>query len=62
MAKRQPPMRCPKCGDEMNLHAEKPVAPATPEEAKEVDPAFGVIVQETHACAECGTVEFRRAP
>ena len=54
-------LRCPRCGAEMNHHADKLVAPADLRETRDVDPALGGIVQETHACPACGNVEFRRA-
>jgi NMD protein affecting ribosome stability and mRNA decay len=61
MAKQKSKMICPKCGDEMNHHADKLVHPATPEEARQIDPALGGLIEETHCCAGCGAVESRRA-
>jgi ribosomal protein S27AE len=55
-------MRCPKCGAGMNHHADKLVHPVDREEAEQVDPALGGVVQQTHACPACGNVEFRLAP
>lgn len=60
MPKEQGPMIC-SCGREMNHHAEKLVDPVTPEEAAQVDPALGGILEEMHYCPECGTGEARRA-
>ncbi len=60
MPKEQGPMMC-SCGREMNHHAEKLVDPVTPEEAAQVDPALGGIIEEMHYCPECGTGEARRA-
>jgi hypothetical protein len=54
-------MLCPKCGKTMNHHADKLVAPATQDDINAMDETLGGIVQETHACAGCGNVEFRRS-
>lgn len=61
MAGSRPRMRCPKCGAEMNHHADKLVETTDMREAARADPALGGIVQETHGCPNCGNVEFRRA-
>lgn len=53
-------LRCPKCGAEMNRHAEKLVHPADLVEARRIDPALGGLLEETHACPRCGNVESRR--
>ena len=53
-------LRCPKCGAEMNHHAEKLVHPAGVAEARRIDPALGGLLEETHACPSCGNVESRR--
>jgi ribosomal protein S27AE len=53
-------MICPKCGDEMNHHADKLVDPITPEERKHINPALGGLIEETHQCPSCGGVESRR--
>jgi ribosomal protein S27AE len=51
---------CPKCGDEMNHHANKLVYPANPNDAhRHAD--LGGVVEETHGCPGCGAVESRRA-
>ena len=55
-------LRCPKCGGLMNHHADKLVLAAGDEPPGVVDPAFGGIVEETHACPVCGAVASRRAP
>ena len=54
-------MQCPKCGEEMNHHADKLVEPADDSERERIDPALGGVVQEAHACAGCGHVDFRIA-
>lgn len=53
-------LRCPKCGAEMNRHAEKLVHPETTAEARRVDPGLGGLLEETHACPQCGNIEARR--
>jgi uncharacterized C2H2 Zn-finger protein len=56
--KAQDGMRCPRCGGEMNHHADKLVEP--PGEEEEVDPTFGGHVEAVFACPRCGRVESRR--
>ena len=53
-------MRCPKCGAEMNRHAEKLVYPSSAAEAHLADDQLGGLIEETHACPACGNVEVRR--
>jgi ribosomal protein S27AE len=55
-----PRLRCPKCGAEMNRHAEKLVHPGSAAELRLLDAALGGLVEETHACPRCGNVESRR--
>ena len=54
------PMTCPKCGAQMNHHADKVVPPSEPTEARNMDPDFGGIVHEAHACPRCGAIATRR--
>ena len=54
-------MICPKCGAEMNHHADKLVYPVTAEDAKKMDATLGGVIEETHCCPGCGGVESRRA-
>jgi ribosomal protein S27AE len=54
-------MNCPKCGAEMNHHADKLVAPTDQTDARDIDPDFGGLILETHTCPACANVEFRRA-
>jgi hypothetical protein len=61
MAKHSPKMICPRCGAEMNQHAEKLVEPTSAEMAKRIDPALGAIVQEMHTCSGCGVGAMREA-
>jgi ribosomal protein S27AE len=53
-------LRCPKCGTQMNRHAEKLVYVDNPADARRMDVALGGIVEETHACPGCGNIEARR--
>lgn len=54
-------LHCPKCGATMNHHADKLVLPSDDGPPGSFDAALGGIIQETHTCPACGTVEFRRA-
>ena len=60
MAKQESKMICPKCGDEMNHHADKLVDPVKPEDLKHVNPALSGVIEEMHYCPGCGAVESRR--
>jgi uncharacterized protein with PIN domain len=51
MAEAAPPKRCPKCGAEMNHHAEKVLQTA--------GPADELPVEEMYACPACGTKASR---
>ena len=61
MAMQKNKMICPKCGAEMNHHADKLVDPVKPDDMKHVNPALGGVIEETHYCPGCGAVESRRA-
>ena len=52
---------CPKCGAEMNHHADKLIYSANPDENHQVNPELGGVVEETHGCPGCGAVALRRA-
>jgi hypothetical protein len=54
------PLRCPRCGAQMNRHAEKLVYTDSGAGAPAVDPLLGAVLEETHACAGCGNVVSRR--
>ncbi|HEX9890855.1 MAG TPA: hypothetical protein VGB28_02175 [Actinomycetota bacterium] len=54
-------MICPRCGTEMNHHADKLVEPTTREEAEAADRALGGAVEEMYACPSCGYVDSRPA-
>jgi len=49
-------LTCPRCGAEMNLHAEKLVY-----SEPIVDPPLGGHVEEIHTCPRCGLTESRVA-
>jgi predicted RNA-binding Zn-ribbon protein involved in translation (DUF1610 family) len=53
-------LRCPKCGHQMNCHAEKLVYSDKPADARLIDPLLGGLLEETHGCPNCGNVEARR--
>ena len=55
------PIRCPKCGDEMNHHADKLMAPTNDSDAALVDSSLGGVVQEAHGCPGCGYVVLQPA-
>jgi predicted RNA-binding Zn-ribbon protein involved in translation (DUF1610 family) len=56
------PILCPKCGAAMNCHAEKIDYTAAPEDPGAVDPELGGVLEEVHACPECGATQSRLAP
>lgn len=55
------PMTCPECGVTMTHHAEKLVDLYRLQDRALVDPVLGGIIQEVHACPECGKAESRPA-
>lgn len=56
MAKNKTKMKCPRCGVDMNFHAEKVSYEEGP-----IDPDFGGVVEEAHSCPKCGRTEVRIA-
>ena len=54
-------MRCPRCGAEMNYHADKVHYTTGLEQPQEIDPALGGVVQQVHQCPNCGNIEMRTA-
>lgn len=54
------PMVCPRCGAEMNHHANKFADPRSAEEAARIDPALGGLLDEAHSCPACGAGALRR--
>ena len=59
MAVESTKMFCPKCGAEMNHHADKVIDPVRPEDMKHVDAALDGIVNEMHSCPACGAMASR---
>ena len=51
---------CPRCGAEMNHHAEKLNTAATLDEPEEMDPDLEGVLEEIHTCPRCGTIVARR--
>ena len=47
---------CPKCGAEMNHHANKIDYEASD---GELDPVFGGTVKQAYTCPHCGHIELR---
>lgn len=60
MAKQHNKMICPKCGNEMNHHADKLVEPVKQDDLQHMNPALGGVIEEMHYCPACGAVESRR--
>jgi ribosomal protein S27AE len=54
-------MKCPRCGAEMNLHAEKIVYGVSTASAVEEPSGTDEVLQEFHACPRCGATEARNA-
>jgi len=54
-------MICPRCGAEMNRHAEKIDYAAGRGEPDAFDPELGGVVEEFHTCPGCGLTLSRRA-
>jgi predicted RNA-binding Zn-ribbon protein involved in translation (DUF1610 family) len=62
MATQKSKVICPKCGNEMNHHADKLVYALDHGGAKQPDPGAGLggMIEETHCCPGCGAVESHR--
>jgi ribosomal protein S27AE len=56
----QRPMICPKCGATMNHHGDKLVYTGETR-GPGVDRLLGGVMEEMHACPNCGYVTSRRA-
>ncbi len=54
-------MICPECEVEMNHHATKIDYSASLDNPAAIDPVFGGVLQEVHACPECGKNELRES-
>jgi predicted RNA-binding Zn-ribbon protein involved in translation (DUF1610 family) len=61
MARQKSTMICPKCGNEMNHHADKLIDPVKPEDLRQVNSALGGVIEEMHYCPGCGDAASRRA-
>jgi len=57
----RPKMVCPKCGADMNQHAEKIDCSAALKNPGAGDPHLGGVVEEFHTCPVCGANASRRA-
>jgi ribosomal protein S27AE len=53
-------MTCPKCGFEMNHHADK-LLRCPDSQAGRVDEHLGGFLEEFHACPNCGAIASRPA-
>ena len=54
-------MICPKCGVEMNHHADKIDYGAALENPERADPQLGGVLEEAHTCPSCGQTLLREA-
>ncbi len=54
-------MTCPRCGVEMNHHADKVDYGAALEHPAAADPTYGGLLEEVFTCAHCGVTEVRPA-
>ena len=61
MANKNNKMFCPKCGNEMNHHADKLIYSSEGRKAANFDASLGGLVEETHGCPGCGAVASRIA-
>jgi ribosomal protein L37AE/L43A len=52
-------MNCPKCGTQMNHHADKPDRSAALTESERIDSELAGII-EVHTCPACGNIEVRK--
>lgn len=52
-------MSCPDCGVEMNHHAMKIDYTAALDDAGEIDPDLGGVLEEAHTCPACGQTHMR---
>jgi predicted RNA-binding Zn-ribbon protein involved in translation (DUF1610 family) len=60
MANHKSKMICPKCGDEMNHHADKLMDPITAEDREHFNSVLGGMIEEMHCCPGCGAAQSRR--
>ena len=54
-------MICPKCGGEMNHHADKLIYGTDASKPMKIDQSLGGLIEETHNCPACGAIASRLA-
>ena len=54
-------MICPRCGVEMNHHADKLVYATDPQHMEKADSVLGGPIEEFHTCPKCGGLASRHA-
>ena len=54
-------MICPRCGAEMNHHADKLLRIVESEAGGEIDFSLGGVLEEFHTCPNCGYSDSRHA-
>jgi ribosomal protein S27AE len=54
-------MICPRCGSEMNHHADKLIYSTERNVTAKIDPSLGGLIEETHNCPGCGAIASRIA-
>ncbi len=52
-------MKCPKCGADMNFHAQKIVHGLTSDSAESEEDSSNTALLEFHACPNCGAAASR---
>jgi ribosomal protein S27AE len=59
--KTREPMSCPRCGTKMNHHAEKIVYVREAGDFRQADLMTGSLLDQIHACPNCGASASRPA-
>jgi ribosomal protein S27AE len=54
-------MICPRCGNEMNHHADKLIYSTERNVTAKIDPSLGGLIEESHNCPGCGAIASRIA-
>jgi ribosomal protein S27AE len=52
-------MNCPRCGTEMNHHADKVDYVSATTSDEPIDMELGGVLQEIHTCPKCRNIEMR---
>jgi len=52
-------LKCPRCGADMNHHADKVLPSESTEADRDLDTVFGASVVELHSCPACGATASR---